>query len=233
MGESKEKDLALWKAWRRSGSSSDLQALLQQMDGLLQKEVNRWQGAIAREVLELEAARLAKKAFESYNPKAGTALSTHLINHLQKLSREVYTHQNLARIPEYQTLKINTFQRSHSTLEDQLGRPPTTAELAEHLAWSPAAVETMRKQLRKEEVESVGSGALPAFGRTQSDVMVDLVYHDLSPQQKAIFEHTTGYGGAPVLSGQDLMKKLNITQGQLSYEKKKIISRVKAVGGHG
>jgi hypothetical protein len=58
---------------------------------------------------------------------------------------------------------------------------------------------------------------------------VDLVYHDLSPLQKSIFEHTTGYGGAPVLDGKAMMKKLNLTQGQLSYEKSKIIARIKSL----
>jgi DNA-directed RNA polymerase specialized sigma subunit len=225
----KDQDMVLWKTWKRTRAPSDLQALLRQMSGLIAKESSRWSGAIAREVLEIEAARLAKQAFETYDPKAGAKLSTHVSNYLQKMSRDVYTHQNLARLPEYQTLKVQTFQRAHSDLEGQFGRPPSTAELADHMSWSVAAVEHLRKQLRKESVESLDLKTMPASGRSDSDVMVDLVYHDLNPLQKSIFDHTTGYAGATILSGKELTDKLKITQGQLSYEKQKIISHVKSV----
>lgn len=225
----KDKDLELWRQWKRTRSPMDLSALLRQMDGVIQKETNRWSGVLARDVLLTEAERIAKDAFETYDPKAGAALATHLTNYLQKLSRIVYTHQNVGRIPEYQTLKIKQFERAQSELESQLGRAPTAAELATHLVWSVAAVEKMRKELRRESVESRDVKGLPAFGRSEADVMVDLVYHDLNPLQKSIFEHTTGYGGAPILAGKDLTAKLKITQGQLSYEKTKIINRVKSL----
>ena len=224
-----DQDIVLWKTWKRTRAPADLQALLRQMNGVMQKEVNRWSGAIARESLEIEAAVLAKQAFETYDPKMGTKLSTHVSNYLQKLSRDVYTHQNLARLPEYQTLKVQAYQRAHTDLEGRLGRPPTVAELSDHMAWSQPAVEQLRKQLRKETVESLDMSTMPAYGRSNNDVMVDLIYHDLNPMQKSIFEHTTGYGGAPILSGKELTTKLKMTQGQLSYEKKKIIDRVKTV----
>jgi DNA-directed RNA polymerase specialized sigma subunit len=223
----KERDIELWRKWKRTKSPHDLQELLRQMDGVMAKEVSRWSGAIAREVLEIAAARIAKEAFENFDPKREVALSTYLTNYLQKLSREVYTHQNLARLPEYQTRKIKTFQRAEAELRDTHGRDPTAAELSNHLVWSMNAVQGLQKQMRKEQVESSDVVGTPMMGRTDSDTMVDLVYHDLNPVQKKIFEHTTGYAGAPILSGSALMKNLNITQGQLSYEKRKIVDRVK------
>lgn len=229
MQTTKERDIELWKTWKRSHSPMDLQALLKQMDGLMSKEVSRWQGVIAREILEIEAAKLAKQAFESYDPKAGAALSTHVTNYLQKLSRQVYVSQNLARIPEYQNTKVKYFEKSRQELSAQHGREPTASELASHLNWSVAAVEHLRKQIRKESVESLDLKGTPAYGRSEHDVLVDLVYHDLNPVQKTIFESTTGYGGAPVLTGKELTKKLNITQGQLSYQKKRIVDRVKTL----
>lgn len=227
----KDRDLELWRQWKRAKTPANLSLLLQQMNGVIQKETNRWSGAIARDVLLTEAEKLAKDAFESYNPNAGAALSTHLTNTLQKLSRTVYSHQNISRLPEYQTLKLQTFNRAHNELEDALGRAPTSAELAERLAWSHAAVEKMRKTVRKENVESLDVGGTPAYGMSETDQMVHLVYHDLNPLHKAVFEHTTGYGGSPILSGAELTKKLKISQGQLSYAKSQIINRIKSVIG--
>lgn len=229
----KEKDLALLKAWKKGKSPADLQALFTQFNGTVQKEVNRWSGVLARDVLELEALRLAKQAFENYDPNAGASLNTHLTNYLQKLSRLTYTHQNAARTPEFKTLKIPAFQRAHSELETQFGRPPNLDELADHLSWSKAAVKEMRGLIKREEIESVGSEAsMPMVGISQPhDHMIDYLYHDFDPESKAIFEATTGYGGATVLSGAELMKKLKLTQGQLSFKKQKMVKRIQEVTG--
>ena len=226
---SKDRDIELWKAWKRTKSPMDLQPLLKQFEGLVNKEVNRWGGVIAREVLEMEGLRLAKQAFETYDPKAGTALSTHVTNYLQKLSRTVYEHQNLARIPEYQTLKIKQFEKARSDLESQLGRDPSASELASKLMWSLAAVEELRTQMRRESLESKDTHGIPVAGYGAHDSQIHLVYHDLTPMQKVVFEHKTGYGGAPVLSGDELMKKTKLSQGQLSYELNKIKDKFKSV----
>lgn len=229
MSTRRDQDIERWKTWKRTRAPSDLGALLKGFEGLLAKEVGRWSGVLAKEVLWTEAERLAKESFESYDPKMGAALSTHLTNHLQKLSRTVYQHQNVGRIPEYQTLKINSFQRAHAELESSLGRPPSTAELSTHMAWSTGAVEKMRKELRREAIESNDLNGTPTHERSEQDAMLDLVYHDLNPLQKAIFEHRTGYGGAPVLDGKELTSKLKISQGQLSYELGKVVNKIKRV----
>lgn len=225
--ESKQKDIELWNKWKKTRSSGDLTLLLKQLDPIIQKEVNRWSGVLARSVVEMEARRLAIQAFEKYNPNYGAAISTHLTNYLQKLSRLIYTHQNLARIPEYQTLKINTFRKAHSELETNLGRAPTQTEMSSRLGWSQNAINELQKLVKSEQLEFHES--MPSFGTQNDDGRLDLVYHDLNPTQKMIFEHQTGYGGKERLSNKDLMKKLSLTQGQLSYEKRRLVERVQSL----
>lgn len=222
----KERDLELWRTWKKTRSDPDLAALMKQMNPIIQKEVNRWSGVLARPVVEMEARRLAIQAFDNYNEFAGAAVSTHLTNYLQKLSRLIYTHQNLARIPEYQTLKINAFNRARSELETTLGREPTTEELADSVGWSKSQIADLHKLTRPEQLEFHDS--MPSFAKEgEDDGTIDLVYHDLNPTQKIIFEHQTGYGGKQKLSNKDLMKKLSLTQGQLSYEKRRLVERIK------
>lgn len=220
-----ERDMAAWREWKRNPNDYNLQQLLQQLNPVIQNEVNRWTGTLARPALELEAKRLAVEAFNSYQPSRGAALSTHVTNRLKKLSRLNYTHQNIARIPEYQSLKFRTFENSMNTLTDNLGREPTIAELADDLRWSTPAVKRFQKNIRREFVES---GDLPSHfdqGETQDGVL-DYVYYDLNPIQQKILEHTTGYGGAKTLSNPQLRRKLKLSQGQLSYQKRLLTNRI-------
>jgi len=228
----READFEAWKTWKSSPTDFNLQQILNRLDPLIQSEVNRWSGALARPLLEIEAKRLAVEAIQSFSPTGGAALGTHIMNRLKKLSRISYTHQNIARIPEYQTLKFHTFNVAKSSLEDQLGRQPTTDELSDNLGWSQSYIERFQKSMRKEFIES--GEPVPMFTDSQQNDggMVDFVFNDLSPVQKKLFEHTTGYGGAKVLDNPGIMKKLKLTQGQLSYQKRLLVNHIeKATGG--
>lgn len=229
----KEKDIELWKKWKQTKSPYDLQNLMRQMDPVIQAEVNKWSGAIARPVLEVHAKKLALEAFETYDPNKGAALNTHLTNRLKKLSRKVYTHQDVVRIPEYKKLKYNTFMKGQHELMSEFGREPTSQELSDHLGWSPKMTASVQRSSSPELIESADMGA--GLFETQSvwgsddDAMVDMIYYDLNPTDKLIFEHSTGYGGKRILSNEEIMRRTNLTQGQLSYRKRKIIDRLQEV----
>ena len=61
------------------------------------------------------------------------------------------------------------------------------------------------------------------------DNLVDFYYHGLAPMDKSLFEDVTGYGGKPILNNAQIMKKHNLTQGQLSYQKRKLIDSIKGI----
>ena len=216
----KDKDIELWRKWKQTKSPVDLEALLAQLNPIIQKEINRWSGALARPIVELEARRIASQAFDGYNENAGAALSTYLTNSLAKLSRITYSQQGLAYVPEYKRLDINKVNQASNHLESELGRPPNNQELSEHLGWSRAALVKVQKLNRSEHTEFQEN--VPSYGSDSHDGLVDLIYHDLNPSQKVLFEHITGYGGKPELNNQQLMDKLKLTQGQLSYERRKL-----------
>lgn len=227
-----DRDLEAWKEWKSNPSPMNMQRVLDSLDPLIQNEVNRWSGTLARPLLELEAKKLAAEAVESYLPNMGASLGTHVTNRLKKLSRITYTHQNVARMPEYQTLLYNTYRTAEVDLEENLGRPPTAEELAERLAWSKSYMNRFQKSIRKELIES---GEPPPIADRPSDdaKIVDYLYNDLSNKQKTIFQHTTGYAGSPIYTNNQLMKKLDMTQGQLSYQKKLLVDKIKNVTGGG
>lgn len=219
------KDTELWRSWSRLRSDTNMQNLLAQLDPLIQSEVNRWAGSLARPLLEIEAKRLAIDAIGSFSPSGGASLGSHVMNSLKRLSRLVYTHQNVGRIPEHQVLKLQSYNVAVNNLKDQLGRDPTVQEISEDLRWSKPYLARFQKSLRKEYVES---GDTPPIFDTNSGSSgtIDFVYNDLPTLHKKIFEHTTGYGGAKILDNSELMKKLHLTQGQYSYQKRQVIDKV-------
>ena len=223
-----QKDVALWREWKRNPTPMNLQRVMDQLNPVIQRAVNRWTGTLARPALELEAKALAREALGTYRPSGGASLATHVTYRLKKLSRLSYQHQNLARIPEYQNRKWHTYKSAQATLHDELGREPTSAEMADQLGWSRPAVSAFQQNLRQEFIES--GDTPPIFDDSPGDSgMIDYIHHDLAPIQQKIFEYTTGYRGAPTLSNPQIMKKLKLTQGQLSYQKRLMANRVENI----
>jgi len=230
------KDVELWKAWKQSPTETNLSALLSQVNPLVHREVNKWSGSLARPLLESEGKLLALEAFKTYDASKGAGLGTHVANQLQKMSRLSYSNQNIARLPENKMLMFHTYNIAHSQLSDSLGRAPTTDELADNLGWTIPHLTKFRTQIGRQEVlESGGAageaGTAALTAENEVDHTVDFIHHGLPPQQKAVFEHLTGYGGVPVLSNQQIMKKMDLTQGQYSYIKKQLIDHTESIVG--
>lgn len=229
-----ERDFELWQTWKRSPTDANLTALLKQVDPIVQKEVTKWQGTLARPLLEMEGRRLAVEALKTYDPTRGAGIGTHVTNGVLKLSRTSYQNQNVARLPENKVLQFHTFQLAHAELQDGLGRHPTTDELADHLGWSIPHLTDFRRQIGHQELLESG-GAAPETNNPlnaateETDHTVHFIHHDLPPVQKAIFEHLTGYGGVKQLSNGEIQKKLGLTQGQYSYQKDKLITHIAGI----
>ena len=228
-----QRDLVLWRTWRKSPTDAAASALLAQVAPLIAREASKWDQTLARPLLETEGKRLAMQAFHGYDPGKGAALGTHVVNQLQRMSRLAYANQNVARLPENKMLWFHAYHKAHARLGDELGRAPTTDELSDELGWSIPRVEEFRRSIgRRELLESGGSdessGTALHEGERQ-DHMVDFVHHGLPPVQKAIFEHLTGYGGSEVLSNREIQRKLSLTQGQYSYQKARLVDHVASV----
>ena len=51
------------------------------------------------------------------------------------------------------------------------------------------------------------------------------------PEEKVLFEYTTGFNGKPKLSNPEIMRKMNLTQAQLSYKKTLLTRKLKRLLG--
>lgn len=222
-----QKDLELWQEWKKTGDYNTLNKLLDRLQPLIYREVSKWQSAVPAAALESKGRLLAAEALNSYNPNMGAAIGTHVTSRLRKLSRSVYPYQNIARLPENKQLLYNTFSVAQGRLYDELGRDPNSEELADELRWTPKKVEDFQRSFgRRELVESEG-GLLDA--PDTASPLVDFYYSSLAPEDKKLFEDIGGYQGKKPLTNQQLMKKYNMSQGQLSYKKRKFIDQIKKI----
>jgi DNA-directed RNA polymerase specialized sigma subunit len=230
MSEASKKDAELWNTWNSNKNKETLTPLMSAVNPIIQKEVSRWAtGSVSRPVLNIEAKKIALKAFETYTP-GSSQLNTHLTNQLKGLSRIVYTHSNPARLPEHQTLKVGTYLNAKNELEETLGREPTVEELSSSLKWSRKEVDRFRTELRNGFSTSKPTPAgFESYNPDES--LVDFIYNDLHDQDKLVFEHTTGYGGNKILSAKDLIDKTGMTQGQISHSKRRITNMVLKMRG--
>ena len=227
VAQTSDKDLELWRKWKQSKSSMDLEALMKQMYPLISRESSRWTNIMPRFVVEADAKKLALEAFNSFDPAYGVKLSTHVVNRLQKLSRAAYARQSIVSVPEHKRLAYNRYKRITAQLEDELGRPPTIEDIADKMALPPPKLRSLITEVEKAEfLESEEHP--PTESNLSEEELIAFAFHDMSPVQQTIFRHKTGYQGAQIKNNAALTKELGMTQGQLSYELTKIKSILKS-----
>lgn len=215
--DAKDRDHQLWQTWKAAPSQETLNPLMRQMMPLIRREMTPWSNVVPAAFLENAAKGLALKAFHTYDPKHGTTLGTHTVNHLKKLSRTAYERQSSISVPEQKRLTFNTYHRVKLQLEDEHGRPPSHNEIADAMRLPPKHLQSIVDLVGKRELMESGDG--PSFAQHMDDEeAIHLAWHDMTPLQRSIFERRTGYNNTKILDGAGIMKSLSISQGVLSYQ---------------
>lgn len=223
----------LWQEWRGNETPESSLRLLDAFRPMIRQEVGRQSGTLPTSFLDVEAKRLAFDAFDSFDPKRGTRLSTHVGNRLKGLARVNYTYQNALRMPEDRQRKFNVFMTAKRKLEESLGREPSIAELSRELVWSDKEVGMMEKAVHRETPEhsdvAVGTPAHYISGAGRDTAVVDYIYHDLGPEEKIIFEAVTGYSNHPILSIKELAASLRMSESQIRRRRDKLVKKIKGL----
>lgn len=196
-------------------SKREIEKLIKENKKLIELEASRYATNLPLITVQIEAYKLAREAAASYKPATGFKFSTHLVNNLKKLSRMSTQYGGVVRLPENTQFGINKLMKTEKDLEHTLGRTPTTSELAEHTGFSVKAVNNMMRS-RKSSSAMSHLFESPALFESGNDEWVHFVYHDLSPSDKLIFEHKTGFGGKKILDNTSIAKKLNLSTSTLN-----------------
>lgn len=192
---------------------------------LIEAEASKYAKFLPQLFVVVEAYKLATQAAKSYKPELGIKFSTYLTNALQKLSRLSTQYGNTVRVPENKQFKINRLNQIEAGLTDDLGRPPSAAELSDASGLGLAAVNNLL-MTRKKEVNLSNLAYTPVFTDSVDDEWIHFVYHDLSEKDKLIFEYRTGFGGKPILDNNAIAKKLGVSPSTVSQRVKVISNKI-------
>jgi DNA-directed RNA polymerase specialized sigma subunit len=225
--EQRAQELEMWHTWNNNGrKQEDMRPLLNSMRPLILKEANSWarQRDIPPAAIRAEFTNQAVKGFETYDPtRAG--LHTHLTNCMQQARRFVVSNQNPARIVESRVYGIGAFKSATQRLTDTLGRAPTQLELADELQWSPRKVNMLQSEIKVALPTSQFSADMASTVPSRQQEILRLLPYDLSPDEKAVFEHIYGINGKETLSPGDIATKLNMSAPKISRIKAAIASK--------
>lgn len=231
--ERKKKEIDLWHTWKTNGQKSEhLEPLMKLYEGNLAQKAKLWRApSIPESAFKLTLQEHLIGAFKSYDPNRGAALNTHVENRLQKAKRYNARHQNLAYIPEGQIKGITPINRANDHLTEELGRPPTNEEIADHLTetWEPITakrVETIRRSQRKDiPGSSFEHDPVPrpsSYEQQQIEVAANILpqlFPD-KPEMHLLFNHIYGTNDHEQISSTTaLAKKLGKSMSQVSRMK--------------
>lgn len=228
-----QQELELWKTWKAEPTPQNLEPLMSSMQNLVQYRVNQFRGApVPPAAVAGFANAQMVKAFESYDPKKGGALQTHVNWHLKKVQTFVIKHQNIGKIPDQRVNNISEFKAAQTELREELGREPDSLSLAEHLGWSQKEVARMESELRADHIASKSPEVdrLPEIYSSRDREVLRYIHYDLTPDERLVFEYTLGLYGKPQLSAAQIAKTMNISGPKVSRIRKKIDTKLRARG---
>lgn len=195
-------------------NKATVEKLLAEHKKLIDSEARKYAVNVPLVTVQIEAYKLARKAAETYTP-GDVKFSTYLVNSLKKLSRLSTQYGSSIRMPENVQFGINKLNLAEKDLESNLGREATVAELSDYTGFNIKTVDSLLKN--KKTIVSINNLlTTPTIVDSSNDEWLSFVYHDLTPKDKTIFEHKTGFGGKKVLDNDKIAKKLNLSQAQLN-----------------
>lgn len=144
------------------------------------------------------AAQSFMDAARTFNPTKGASFRTHVYNTVQEKGKRLnLKYQNIGYIPESRATKYQAYQTALHLMREELGREPSSIELADELNLPVTEIEKLRKEVKKDLIgkEHIITQGL---GFAQSDkalqVMRDIQY-SLEPKHQLVLEYTVGLNG--------------------------------------
>ena len=224
-----DSDEALVARWKTKKDLAALNELRKRLRPLTQSQVNKYRSnSVSTALIESEADKILVTSAEGFKPTAGASFRTYVFTNLRRLNRFSIARSNIATIPEARAQSIGVFTRVSSDLSSAKGRPATTSELADALSWNPKAVLTMQRSLR---MDVMGSGFVDPqdkdmIGGRQQAVLDD-IWYELTPEEKIVYEFTTGsHGRKKVSSGKDMARLTGLSQSKISQLRSAVASKM-------
>jgi len=223
--------------WQNRPSPQANGLILKKLDPIIDTAVKTYGGANASPTLRSKARLLALQGLPKYD-RSQAKLKTFMMNHLQGLRRMAAKENAIISVPEQVQLDHLHLSRAEAELRDDLGRDPSTSELADHTGLSAKRIQYVRKlqmpasegqilqPISGSESDDFNDPAVKSVGGDDARAWHRFVYESLDNTDRVIMEHSLGLFGRPVLSNQDIARKLGITPSAVSQRKTRIQLRM-------
>lgn len=233
--DSKQKGISQVQLWQRDPNAQRTKEVLQKIKPTIQSALHTYvpgQQASYR----IKATTYALNSLKNYDPKKKVSPNTYIFSQLRRLSRIKRQRQNIVHVPQsqiYQQMQIN---KALNQFQDVYDRQPTDQQLADKLHVSKAKLAKMMQSSQRSVIPDsaavnavTGQATFSKSAVTQDDYF-DYVYRSVSPQDKLIMQYTSGIG-KPILSNNQIAKKLKISPGAVSQRKAKLQAILAQVRG--
>lgn len=237
----KEEDLL--KQFKKSPTQSTFMPLYQSFKPLILKAAQRnmFGSPIPQAAHVAFAAQSFLDATRTHDASKG-GFATHAFNTVFQKGKRLNLHyQNIGYIPESRATKYQAFQTANYLLKEQLGREPSTLEIADEMAMPPKEIERLRKEIKqdlvlKENLPNVG----PAFAQTNKTMQAAMdIQYSLIPKHRVVLEHTLGLNGVTPLitrTGKPdisaIAKKAGLSVAEVRSARKTISRKMEDYLGH-
>lgn len=145
-----EEQLRLWTQWKVTKDDRYLTQLLDSLQPLIKGYVSRFRGSTIPYSAILAQANIAvRDSLDKYDPKQAQ-LSTYVTHQLNPVHRYVLKYQNTKYAPEYISQSFGKYEVASRTLQNELGRAPTTEEVAKEMRLSPKIIERIELAMAPE-----------------------------------------------------------------------------------
>lgn len=208
----RSEDTHLLNAFQKSPTKETFTPLYQSFKPLIFKasRPNTFGSPIPQSAHWAYATQSFLDAIRTYDPKQAPFHIHAYTTILNKGKRLNLKYQNIGYIPEARATKYQLFNNTIAMLKEDLGREPSTLEIADEIKWSPKMVETMRKEIRQDRLLDEGQSETFSLAKTDKakQAFQDIQY-GLIPAHQLVLEHAVGLNGHAALAkpngGPDLL----------------------------
>ena len=220
-----------WAQWNKTKKPEHLGELMQTAEPIIGKAITSY-APNSSPAVKSQAKILAKKAFETYDPKKGAKLQTHLYTQLQPLQREAGSYDTL-HTPEGVRFDMRQINESHNRFVNENGHEPNDEEFADYTGLSAKRIAHVRKhdkavigesQLLPED-DDEDSVSMPATQQGQN-AWREMVYSELGNRDKLIYDLKTGRNGRVPMGVSEIAMKVKLSPGAISQRLSKIDQRL-------
>lgn len=217
-------------AWQADSSPDNANRMLKEVDPIIQSAVRTHTGGMSPTALGYARVETLR-ALKSYDPSKGAQPKTFLHSQLQGLQRWQASRSNGVRIPVRAGHQRMLIEQAEAELEDKMGRPASTAELATKLNLTIDAIDKVRRfqspipgsrETSMNDDDEASTVEDQMLQPTNDKAWLEMVYGDLPEKDRVIMEHTLGMFGKPKLSNGALAKRMKLSMGAISQRKAKI-----------